>query len=106
MAENFKYYKVTNKWTQGVHYCCVDENNQVYLRNGATLNFSIYKSKIGRDSLTFEEVPRIVVLNNKKRYIIDQINTLRSRINQTDYEEPKDLVLISDFVLPIHQKKK
>jgi len=53
MVENFKYYKVTNKCTQQVHYCCVDENNQIYLRTGAILNFNTYKSKIGRDCLTF-----------------------------------------------------
>ena len=108
MDGEYKYYKVTNNYTKAFHYCAVDKDNRVYFRNGMIQMFDQYKSKMcdGYGSVTITEVPKIVVINHKRRYILDQINVLRSRLNQIDYEDPKDLVLIGEYVKPLYETKK
>ena len=98
--DNYKFYKMTsnkpNNYRFGVNipndyrFGVLDTKTNIFHYNYINLDFEYFK-RIFADT-TFEEVPRIVVENHKKKHILAQMNELRRRKDNVSSESAVKLI--------------
>jgi len=88
---NYKFYKVTYNLTNHYGFGVLNTKTNIFhYCNYMQLDFEFFK-RLFADS-TFEEVPRIVVENHKKKHILEQMNELRKRKDNVPSESAVKLI--------------
>jgi len=90
--DNYKFYKMTSNTNKPYNYRfgVLDTKTNIFHYNYIHLDFELFK-KLLVDT-RFDEVPRIVVENHKRKFILEQMNELRKRKDNVSSESAVKLI--------------
>lgn len=94
--DNYKFYKVTYSSTNHYSFGVLNTKTNIFYYPCLTTYFD--RAKLLLSNSTFEEVPRIVVENDKKQRILAQMNELRQRKENVDLESAESLIHLNHHV--------
>lgn len=88
--DNYKFYKMTSNIPNNYRFGVLDTKTNIFHYNYINLDFELFKRLLA--DTRFEEVPRIVVENYKRKFILEQMNVLRRRKDNVSSESAVKLI--------------